>query len=270
MIREARLTIDGRMTRYLEAGAGWPVVLLHAFPLDADMWRPQLEQAPQGWRLIAPDVRGFGPRSQIPAGARAPTMDDLAGDVDALLDALEISEAAIGGLSMGGYIAFALWRRTPERFNSLILADTKPTSDTPEGREGRRAMIELARTRGASAVADEMLPKLLGPTTRDSRPEVAAAVRRMIEAASVDALTGALEAMLGRPDSTEDLAGISCPSLVIVGAEDAITPPADAESMRVAIPRSRLVVLPAAGHLSSLETPESFSRVLTDFLQSNI
>lgn len=258
------------MTRYLEAGAGWPVVLLHAFPLDADMWRPQLEQAPQGWRLIAPDVRGFGPGSQIPAGARAPTMDDLAGDVDALLDALEISEAAIGGLSMGGYIAFALWRRTPERFNSLILADTKPTSDTPEGREGRRAMIELARTRGASAVADEMLPKLLGPTTRDSRPHVPTAVRRMIEAASVDALTGALEAMLGRADSTEDLPGISCPSLVIVGAEDAITPPADAESMRVAIPRSRLVVLPAAGHLSSLETPEPFSRVLTDFLQSNI
>ena len=205
VIREARLTLGGRSTRYLEAGAGWPVILLHAFPLNADMWRPQLEQVPDGWRMIAPDLRGFGPAAEIQSGAQPPTMDDFADDVDELMGALGIAEAAIGGLSMGGYVTFALCRRAPERFNAMILADTKPQADTPEGREGRRKMIELVRARGAPAVADEMLPKLLGSTTRSTRPQVAATVRQMIESASVDAIAGAIEAMLGRPDSTGDL-----------------------------------------------------------------
>jgi pimeloyl-ACP methyl ester carboxylesterase len=152
----------------------------------------------------------------------------------------------------------------------MILADTKPQADTPEGREGRRKMIELVRAHGASALADEMLPKLLGSTTRRMRPAVVAAVRQMIESASVEALTGALEAMLERPDSTNDLPAISWPALVIVGAEDTITPLADAESMQVGIARSRLVLLPAAGHLSNLETPDAFSKAVADFLQSNL
>jgi pimeloyl-ACP methyl ester carboxylesterase len=270
VIREARQTLGGRSTRYLEAGSGWPVILLHAFPLNADMWRPQLEQVPDGWRMIAPDLRGFGPEAEIQSGARPPTMDDLAGDVDELMDALEISEAAIGGLSMGGYVAFALCRRAPERFSAMILADTKPQADTPEGQEARRTMIELVRARGAAAVADGMLPKLLGPTTRNTRPQLAATVRQMIESASVEGITGALEAMLRRPDSTGDLPGIACPTLVIVGAEDGITPLSDAEAMQVGIARSRLVLLPEAGHLSNLETPDAFSRAVADFLHSNM
>lgn len=246
------------------------MILLHGFPLNADMWRPQLEQVPHGWRVIAPDLRGFGPASEIPAGARALTMDDFADDVDALMDALEIAEAVIGGLSMGGYIAFALARRAPERFTGMVLADTKPQADTPEGREGRRAMIALAQERGATAVADQMLPKLLGSTSHETRPQVAATVREMIESASVGAITGAVEAMLARPDSTADLSAISWPALVMVGAEDVITPLADAETMQTGIARSRLVVLPAAGHLSNLETPDAFSRAIADFLRSNM
>ena len=270
MIRETRLTLGARSTRYLEAGAGWPVILLHAFPLNADMWRPQLEQVPDGWWMIAPDLRGFGPAAEIPSGGRPPTMDDFADDVDELMDALEISEAAVGGLSLGGYVTFALCRRAPSRFNAMILADTRPQADTPEGREARRKMIELVHARGASAVADEMLPKLLGSTTRNTRPQLVATVRQMIESASVDAIAGAIDAMLGRPDSTGDLPAIAWPTLVIVGAEDGITPLADAEAMQVGIARSRLVLLPEAGHLSNLETPDAFSRAVADFLQSNM
>ena len=146
MIRDVRISINGRPTRYLEAGAGWPVILLHAFPLNADMWRPQLERVPAGWRMIAPDFRGFGPVAESPHCAsllesRAPgsesasssiprmlTVDDFAEDVDAFMDALEIEQAVIGGLSMGGYVAFALCRRFPERFTRMVLADTRAAS----------------------------------------------------------------------------------------------------------------------------------------------
>ena len=113
MVRELRVTIDGRTVRYLEAGSGWPVVLLHAFPLNADMWRPQLERVPEGWRFIAPDLRGFGPDAPPPAGTGTVTLDDMAADVGLLLDHLEIETAVIGGLSMGGYVTFALFRPRP-------------------------------------------------------------------------------------------------------------------------------------------------------------
>jgi 3-oxoadipate enol-lactonase len=182
MIRETQVEIGRRRLRYLEAGAGWPVILLHAFPLNADMWRPQLEHAPRGWRMIAPDLRGFSaPPPGAPLVTPSVTMDDYAADVDALLDHLEIESAAIGGLSMGGYVTFALHRLSPQRFTAMILADTRPQSDTPEGRDGRRQMIELVHREGLGAVADRMLPKLLGATTLRERPEIAAQARAVIE-----------------------------------------------------------------------------------------
>jgi len=268
MILEAHVTIGDRQARYLEAGTGWPVVLIHAFPLNADMWRPQLERVPAGWRLIAPDLRGFGPSSA--STARAATVDDYADDVAVLLDRLHIDRAIIGGLSMGGYVTFALFRRSPGRFSGLILADTKSSADTPEGREGRRNMSELALASGASAVADQMLPKLLGAASRSARPELESHVRHMIESTSVQAITGALEALSSRPDSTPDLARIAYPALIVVGAEDVLTPPADAEAMARGIARSSLVVVPEAGHLSNLESPEAFSKALADFLASSL
>ena len=270
MIREAYVTIGDRKTRYLEAGNGWPVVLIHAFPLNADMWRPQLERVPDGWRFIAPDLRGFGPVSEQQSPAAATTIDDFAGDVGVLLDRLHIDRAIIGGLSMGGYVTFALFRKSAERFSGLILADTKAQADTPEGRDGRRKMIELVRASGASAVADQMLPKLLGATSTTARPELQAQVRRMIESTSVAAIAGALEALSTRPDSTPDLARITYPALIVVGAEDVLTPVADAEAMDRRIARSSLVVLPGAGHLSNLESPDAFSKALADFLASSI
>jgi len=266
MIREAVVTIGGRRSRYLEAGSGWPVVLLHAFPLNADMWRPQLERVPDGWRYVAPDLGGFGPG----AGARDEpvTMADLAADVGALLDVLAIDQAVIGGLSMGGYVTLALFRAARGRFSGIILADTRPQADTEEGRAGRRTMLDVVREGGPAAVIDQMLPKLLGDTSRRERPAVEAEVRRMATANPASGIAGAIHAMMGRPDSTDLLAKMSCPALVLVGEEDTLTPPADAEAMQRLLPRSRLVILPHAGHLSNLETPDAFASALADFTSS--
>ena len=270
MVRERRVTIDDRTVRYLEAGSGWPVVLLHAFPFSADMWRPELERVPEGWHFFAPDLRGFGPDALPPARTDKVTLDDMAEDVGLLLDHLEIETAVIGGLSMGGYVTFALFRTEPERFSGMILADTKAEADTPEGRDGRQKMIQVAHARGASGVADAMLPKLLGATSKTRRPALVPQIRHMIESQRVESLVAAIEAMMARPDSTPDLPRISCPALVVVGDEDELTPPADAGRMQNHISRSRLVVLPEAGHLSNLESPDGFTLAMSDFLASNL
>lgn len=242
--------IDGR--RYLEAGAGWPVVLLHAFPVNADMWRPQLARVPEGWRFIAPDLLGCGT-----------SIDDYARSVADLLDRLEIDNAIIGGLSMGGYVTFALFRLAPERFTGMILADTRAGADTPDGKAARVKMRELVAEQGPSAIADQMLPKLLTP---DAASDAIASVRQMIEALPAQAIDSALKAMMDRPDSTPALPRMTCPTAIIVGERDAVTPPAEAERMQALMPRSRLTVIPEAGHLANIERPDEFSRTLHDFL----
>jgi len=267
MIRELHAPVGGRAIRYLEAGAGWPVLLIHAFPVNADLWRPQLERVPEGWRFIAPDVRGFGPAA---APASRFTVDDMAADVAGLMDQLELDRAVIGGISMGGYATFALFRLYPERFDGMILADTKAEPDTPEAREGRRKMIQLVRNDGPAAVADAMLPKLLSPRTRAEQPALVSSVREMIESASAESLAATLEALMARPDSTSDLSRIHCPALIIVGVDDEVTPEPHARTMEKLIDRSRLVVLPEAGHLSNIEAPDAFSLALSDFLTSNM
>jgi pimeloyl-ACP methyl ester carboxylesterase len=261
-VRERSIeTRRGRMG-WLEAGEGWPVVLLHGFPLSAGMWRPQLEAVPSGWRLIAPGLRGF---SDGPPVDRPVSMDEYASDVRALLDALEIDRAVIGGVSMGGYITFALFRQEPTRFTAMVLADTRAQADTPAGRDARRQMRTLVERDGARGVADQMLPKLLSP---DAPSATVAAVRTMIETTDRAAIDAAIVALMDRPDSTPVLARINVPTLVLVGDADPITPVADAETMQHAIARSQLVVVPQAGHLSNLEQPDVFSRALADFLAS--
>jgi 3-oxoadipate enol-lactonase len=248
-------TARGRMA-WLDAGAGWPVVLLHAFPLSADMWRPQLDRIPDGWRVIAPNYLSPG----------AVAMDDYAEDVLGLLDGLEIDDAVIGGLSMGGYVTFAMFRKEPSRFTGMILADTRSQADTAQTREGRVRLREVLAKEGPRGVADQMLPKLLCQSAGD----VARDARAMIESAAPDAIDAAIGALMTRPDSTPGLAAISCSTLVVVGDQDAITPVAEAEAMQRAIPRSALCVIPDAGHLSSLEQPEAFSRALGDFLLAHL
>ncbi len=244
------------------------LILIHAFPLSADMWLPQLAKVPNGWRFIAPDVRGFrgaGPAFEDTALAGA-TMDDYADDVLALMDQLDTERSAVAGLSMGGYIAMALAARAPERISHLILADTRMTADTPEGRAGRDTMKAGVERVGAQAAADAMLPKLIGETTRREQPDLADAVRHLIEINRAEAISGAIDALKSRPDRTETLARLTVPSLVICGAEDVITPPADSEAMARTMPGARLEVIPRAGHLSNLEQPAAFSAALQAFL----
>lgn len=268
MIRESHAEVAGRRVRYLEAGAGWPLILLHAFPLNADMWRPQLDRVPDGWRFVAPDLRGFGPLAFAPTAP--PTLEQMAGDVTALMDELAIDRAAVGGLSMGGYLSMALVRVAPERVTALVLANTRAQPDTPEGRQGRDTMIGLVRRSGPSAIADQMIPKLLGETSQRARPHLPPMLRRMIEINSPEGIAGALQAMKERPDSSPALSRFGAPALVIAGEEDTLIPVGDSEAMHGLMSRSHLVLLPTAGHVSNLEVPDDFSEALGNFLQSNI
>ena len=256
MIREQFLDVDGWRTRWLESGAGWPVLLLHAFPLNAEMWRPQLERVPDGWRFIAPDLRGFGrSRPSGAAGAPIASLDDYAADLEVLLDHLKIDEAVIGGLSMGGYVTFALFRRAPDRFTGMLLADTRSQADTPEGRAARLSMrAVLAEARSACRRRPDAAEAAVRGT-RSREPELVERTRRLILANASDAIDQAIVAMMERPDSTPDLASVNVPALVVVGEQDAMTPPADAERLHAALPRSILTVIPGAGHLSNLERP---------------
>ena len=240
------------------------LVLIHGFPLSARMWEPQLDLAGQGWRIIAPQLRGFdGP----PADRVAASVDEYAGDVIDLLDALHIEQAVIGGLSMGGYVTFAMFRHAARCVRAMILADTRAQADTPEAIAHRRRMIQLVREKGASAAADELLPKLVGDRTRAARPGVVDALRAMILSNSVETITGAITALMTRPDSMALLPTIHCPTLIIVGDEDVLTPRALSEDIQRGIAGAELTVVPEAGHMSNMEQPAAFNEALARFLE---
>ena len=263
---------SGRL-RYLEATppptvrARGVVVLLHAFPLNAHMWDGQLALAEGGWRVIAPQLRGVDGAAGDPP---ATSMDDYAGDVIDLLDALHIQTAVIGGLSLGGYVAFAILRLAARYIQGLILADTRPQGDTPASVEGRKRLLQLVQEQGPSAVADEILPKLLGETTRSTRPDVVARMRSLVLTNSADAIGGAIRALMTRPDSTGLLSSIHVPTLIVVGDEDAVTPPDVAEDLHRSIHGSELTVIAGAGHLSNVEQPEMFNAALARFLAHRV
>ena len=266
----AHATIDGLRTTWDEAGpadADDVLVLLHGFPHGRAFWAPQLASLPArlpGWRVVAPDLRGFGQ-----SDARPPyTMDRYADDVAALLDHLGAARAAVAGLSMGGYVALALWRRHPARVRALVLADTRAGADAPAARERRDELVALARREGSAAVADSQLDGALGATSRRTRPEVVAGLRALMAAAPVEGIVGALHAMLDRPDSTPTLATVDVPTLVIVGTEDVLTRPAEARALRDGIPGARLHEIEAAGHVASWERPEEFDAAVAAFLRA--
>ncbi len=262
--------LPDRSVRYFESGGGKSaMVLLHAFPLSAEQWMPQLARVPSGARVIAPDLRGFHGTGAgfTHAGLDGVTMDTYAADVFALMTHLEIERAVIGGVSMGGYLTFALFRKAPQRFQAMILSDTQSAGDTPEIKEGRVKMQALVREQGSAAIADAMTPKLLGPTALAGQ-RVPDRVRRLIAAASADGIHAALEALKTRPDSTDLLEDITCPTLIVVGADDELTPPDKAEAMQQRIDNAALTVIPAAGHLPGLEQPLAFNAVLWEFLRT--
>jgi 3-oxoadipate enol-lactonase len=257
----------GPVLRGAEGGLKGTLVLIHGFPLSARMWVPQLDLAGHGWRVVAPQLRGFdGP----PASSVATSVDEYAADVIDLLDALNIEQAVIGGLSMGGYITFAMFRHAPRYFRAMILADTRAEADTAEGVEGRKRMIELVREGGPAAAAEEMMPKLLGPSTRAHRPDVVDALRDLIVSNSTDTIAGAIRALMTRPDSTPLLSQIHCPTLIVVGDEDVLTPRPCSEAIQRGIAGAELAVLPQAGHMSNMEQPAAFNLALARFLEHRV
>lgn len=247
-----------------------PLLLIHGFPLDRTLWSAQTQSArnlADVARVIAPDLRGFG-ESKMPSAAV--TIETYADDVRALLDALGIKSAMIAGLSMGGYVAFAFYRKYASRTRALIFTNTKAGADSVEGKKGRDDNAALAREKGAAEIAERMLPKMLTPKTIADRPAVAESVRAMMSRQSVDGVVGALMAMRDRPDSSSTLAQISVPALIITGAEDTLIPPKESELMRDGIRGARLVVIPGAAHLSNVEQPDAFNQVVREFLQSSL
>jgi 3-oxoadipate enol-lactonase len=256
-------TANGIHLSYDDIGAGIPIVFLHAFPLDRSMWAPQVGALVRQGRCIAPDLRGFG--ASTPASPYS--MDQYADDTAALLDVLGAQPAVVVGLSMGGYVAFAFWRRHRARVRALVLADTRAGADTDEGREKRRRLIEIARARGSAAVAAMQIATMVGETTSERRPDVVETVRAMMAAAPVEGIIGALEAMMARADSTPTLATIDVPTLIVVGKEDTLTPPKEAQAMHEKIRGSRLEVIAQAGHICNLERPAAFTHVVSEFVE---
>lgn len=260
-----KLKINDAELACRDEGSGQPLVFLHAFPLNQTMWDEQVAEFSKTHRVVTFDWRGFGDSD---LGSVASTMPNFADDLAGLLDQLGISSATICGLSMGGYAALAFCRKYPERINSLILCDTRAVTDTAEGKRARFETAELARSKETSAIIDSMIPKLLGGTTLETQPQIAARVRTMIEAAQPEGIAQALIGMAGRDDSTESLTKLNCPTLIVVGEEDTLTPPSESEKMSAAIRGSQLVVIPKAGHLANLESPVKFNRIVGEFLKN--
>lgn len=267
-VRTKHANLLARSVRYIEAGEGTPLVWLHAFPLSADQWLPQLHQVPTGWRFIAPDLRGFrGPGDVADDIGLGPmTIDDYAADVLEFMAHVDALQATVGGLSMGGYVALAMARRAPTRVKGLVLSSTRAGADSQEGRVGRDRMVDLVEREGPAGIAKQMVPKLLAPATLETQPDLAEVVGGLIEANSAMAIRAALLAMKDRPNAGPTLGDLDCPVTIIHGADDQLIPVTEAEAMAAAIAGSRLTILPDAGHLPNLEAPVAFSRVIADAL----
>jgi pimeloyl-ACP methyl ester carboxylesterase len=265
-VRDTRLAVQ-------TVGSGLPLVLLHAFPLDHGMW---LRQEPLGesLRLIVPDLRGFGGSTgSVPRG-----IADLADDVAALLDGLHLERpAVICGVSMGGYVAQHVAARHPDHVAALVLVDTKLEADTPEARAARVDLAGKVGRLGQSILADAMIPRLLAVPRSDADPAVVARhaenralLQALVERQPVATIQAALAALGDRPDMTAALARVEVPTLLVVGAEDQITPPACLEAAEAVIPNAKLLIVPAAGHLVPLEAPEVFNRAIVEFLAESL
>jgi YbgC/YbaW family acyl-CoA thioester hydrolase len=258
-----RLAVNGVSLAVEVRGDGPAVLFVHGYPFDHTIWTHQVA-ALEGWCRIAPDLRGMG---QSDAPDLGYSMETYAADLAELLDLLGARDVVVVGLSMGGYIAFEFLRRWRQRVRALVLMDTRAEADAPETRMSRDASASMAREQGAAAIAEAMLPKVLGSSTLGGAPATVERVRGMMAATPVAGIVGALGAMRDRPDSTPLLAELDgLPTLVLVGDEDEITPPAQARAMAEAIPGASLVVVRSAGHVPPVERPVETTDALLAFL----
>ena len=255
-----RYTRQGVTLEYDDIGNGLPLVLLHAFPLDRTLWRSQIAGLQHVYRVIAPDLRGFGNSSDT--DGEAVSMDQYAADVKALLDSLNVSQVVMGGLSMGGYVALAFYANYPDRVKGLLLANTRATADSPEGKQTRLDNARKVSEAGPFFLFEAMAPNLLGAT---ARLELQVGVRGMMSRQHRSGIMSALRGMAARPDRTSLLRFATVPALIITGSADALIPPSDSEVMHALIPDSTLVVLPEAGHLSNVDKADAFNDAVRAF-----
>jgi 3-oxoadipate enol-lactonase len=263
-----KILVNNINLAYDDHGAGLPVLFLHAFPLNRSMWADEMLALlqEQRYRLVALDWRGFGETEIVD---EVSTMEQFADDVAGLMNTLGMSSAVLCGLSMGGYVAFAFLRKYPQLVAGLILADTRPGADTEEGKANRENLARIAEQEGTEAVANLQVPRLITEETRRSNPEVERRIRRMIAAATPRGIAAASRGMALRADSIDLLLSIACPTLVLVGEHDAVTPPGVAQDYAARIPGAQYQVIAQAGHLSNLEQPQAFIQVVSHFLQAS-
>ncbi len=260
------MEVEGTNLHYVDVGVGDPpVVLLHGFPLHSDMWAPQVACLAAGHRVVVPDLKGFG-KSPAPDDPGTYSMADYTRQVVGLIRVLGLEGVVLGGLSMGGYIAFSLVARNLDLLAGLVLADTRAGRDTPEVAQRRTDQQEQVRREGTDALVETLLGGLLAPQTLEDRPKLVEQVRRIMASNPPAGFVGGLEAMKTRPDSLPNLGAIKVPTLVLVGAHDAPSPPDVVRVWQQRIPGSELVVIPGAGHLSNMEDPDTFNAAITDFI----
>lgn len=241
------------------------LLLIHGFPLDHTLWQPNMEALEHVAQVMAPDLLAFESAEAVP---EVLTMEHLADQLKAQLDANGIQRTVLCGLSMGGYVALAFLERWPERVSGIILCNTRSIVDTEEAKEGREATALDVLAKGSEVIARAMVPKLLSEKTRSTVPELAKTVEAMIARQRPEAIAAASRGMALRPDRTHVLRESDTPTLIITGENDALMPLATSEAMATAAPRSTLVVLPEAGHLSNMEAPDGFNSAVVDLLRT--
>ena len=264
------LNLNGIKIAYEDRGAGQPVVLLHGYPLNHQMWQPQIEALSGFCRVIAPDLRGFGESTLADGDAKwGVTMAQYADDVARLLDAIGVDGPVIlCGFSMGGYIMWQFIATYPDRVKAFVPCDTRAIADSEEARQGRLKTADEVADQGVETVIEAMLPKLLTEETRKSRPEVVAQTTAVMRSCSPEAVAAAQRGMAGRPDVTEQLVHFAQPALVLVGAEDAISSPEEMRGIAQQLPHAKFVEIPRAGHMSTLENPDAVNDALSRFVRS--
>lgn len=259
-------TVNGITVAFDDLGDSRNTVLLvHGHPFNRSMWRPQLTALQEtGWRIVAPDLRGYGETSVV--GGRTP-LDTFAADLAALLDHLGIEDVVIGGLSMGGQIVMEFARQYPQRVRGLVLAATFPQPETEEGRRNRNAMADRLLREGMQAYADEVLPKMLAARSINALPAVADHVAAMMRATNPVGAAAALRGRAERPSYEATLASLVVPALIVVGSEDAFTTRDDAQRMRDLLTESELLWIEGVGHMPNLESSDRFNTALARFLK---
>lgn len=256
-----KIVRDGIEIAYRGEGDGLPVVLLHGFPFSSRMWNRQVAALAPSHRVITPDFRGFGDSGGAPS-----SLEQLAGDLDALVEHLELPPFVLGGFSMGGYVAFPYLAKHADRVRAVMLLDTRAEPDAPEAKQRRYAAIDRIKSEGPDGFLNDFAKLVLSPKTLETRPEIATQVRQLMESERAATLTGGLQAIAERPDSTPLLSKITQPTLIVVGNDDKATPVDAARKMHEAIGGSTLVIIPDAGHMTNIEQPEQFNTVMREFL----